>query len=97
MCNSRNSTIILIKDAGVQKLERAIVRKLDNCLAMIVSILNQNGIQTLACCCGHGFYPMTLIANIRGFPVEIFSGRRIPRKKKFYKKDKNGYYYIPEI
>jgi len=30
------------------------------------------------------------------FPFELFSGKIIPRKIKFYKKDKQGYYYIPE-
>ncbi len=71
-------------------------RKIDECMKMVVSILNNNGIKTVACCCGHGKYPMTIVAQIKGFPVEIFSGRRIPRYKKFYKKDKKGMYYIPE-
>ena len=93
MCNKRNSTITLIKDAGKQK---AIVRKVDDCLSMLIGILNRNGIETLACCCGHGEYPMSIVAKIHGFPVELFSGRRIPRKRKFYRKNPEGYYYIPE-
>lgn len=28
---------------------------------------------------------------------EVFTGVIIPRKRKFYKKDKQGYYYIPEV
>ena len=28
---------------------------------------------------------------------ELFSGKLINRKKRFYKKDKEGYYYIPEV
>lgn len=54
--------------------------------------------KTLACCCGHGKYPMTLIIkhDDSKYPIEIFSNKCIPRKKKFYKKDKEGYYYIPE-
>ena len=94
MCQKRNSINVLIKDAD--DLNKAIVRKIDGCMSMIIGIMNRNGIETLACCCGHGKYPMTLIAKIKGFPVDIFSGIRIPRKKKFYKKDKQGYYYIPE-
>lgn len=87
---------MLLKDAD--DLNRAVVRNIDGCMAMVVGIMNRNGIETLACCCGHAEYDMTLVAKIKGFPVEIFSGLRIPRKKKFYKKDKKtGYYYIPEV
>jgi hypothetical protein len=51
----------------------------------------------LACCCGHGKYPMSIVYEIPRIGVfELFSGKLIPRKKKFYKKDKDGYYYIPE-
>ena len=28
---------------------------------------------------------------------DLISEVDIPRKKKFYKKDKQGYYYIPEV
>ncbi|MDP4039850.1 MAG: hypothetical protein Q8P57_04710 [Candidatus Pacearchaeota archaeon] len=53
---------------------------------------------TYACCCGHGKYPMTIIVkNIKSEFVEIVSGKKIPRKKRFYLKDKQGYYYIPEL
>lgn len=34
---------------------------------------------------------------IRGTYTELFSGKEILRCKKFYKKDKNGFYYIPEV
>ena len=52
----------------------------------------------LASCCGHGKYPMTIVFKHIGTGVigEMFSGRTIPRKKRFYKKDKQGYYFIPE-
>ena len=39
----------------------------------------------------------TIVADIKGHLIEIFSGIEIPRNRKFYKKDKDGYYYIPEI
>ena len=60
-------------------------------------------IETLACCCGHGKYNMSLIVK-QCFPearekFQIYdwcSGKYIPRKKRFYVKDKQGYYYIPE-
>ena len=33
------------------------VRDVDRCIAAIVIALNQNGIATIACCCGHGVRP----------------------------------------
>lgn len=71
-------------------------RVIDKDFAQIISILNKKGIKTLGSCCGHGRYPPTIVADITGHRVEIFSGIEIPRKRKFYKKDKDGYYYIPE-
>ena len=55
-----------------------------------------------ACCCGHGKYKKSVIietTNIKGEVTnyELFTGKIIPRKKRFYKKDKQGYYYIPEV
>jgi len=54
--------------------------------------------RTLGSCCGHGKYPMTVVVT-RGYgnPIEYFSQIEIPRKRRFYKKDKKGYYYIPEV
>jgi len=51
----------------------------------------------IACCCGHGKYPMTLVARYSFSNQELLSNIEIPRKKRFYKKDKEGYYYIPEV
>ena len=72
-------------------------QRIDKCMKSIISILNTDSkMQTLACCCGHGRYPMTIVAKIRGSNVEIFSGKTIPREKKFYKRDPQGFYHIPE-
>lgn len=71
-------------------------RKRDKCLLNFLSFLNQKGIKTLASCCGHNLYPMTIVIDFKGYPYEIFSGTWIGRKRKFYKKDRQGYYYIPE-
>jgi len=53
----------------------------------------------LASCCGHGKYPISIIVehDANKLPIEIFSLKIIPRKRKFYKKDNKGYYFIPEI
>lgn len=64
----------------------------------------------VACCCGHGKYPMTILVRgklvnpntvfINPFKkntiIDICSNKLIPRKRRFYKRDKEGYYYIPE-
>jgi hypothetical protein len=62
-------------------------------------------LRVVACCCGHGVYPMTIIMenNTLGshgkskLYFDLVSGMEIPRKRNFYKKDKQGYYYIPEL
>jgi len=54
--------------------------------------------KTVACCCGHGKYPMTIVVESpHGNHLEIVSDKYIDRKRNFYKKDKQGYYYIPEV
>lgn len=51
----------------------------------------------LACCCGHNKYPMSIVLGIgEDMRYDLVSGKYIPRKQKFYKKDKQGYYFIPE-
>jgi len=56
------------------------------------------GIKTLASCCGHGVYSPTIIiqkpdGTIRDWMSDII----IPRKKRFYKRDSNGVFFVPEI
>lgn len=85
--------------------------RIDPCMRSLVRWLG-NKHKTVLCCCGHGKYPMTLIVKeISGIPrtikfIEVFSGKVLreiknPLKekypKKFYKRDKEGYYYIPEL
>ena len=73
-------------------------RRMDPCMKPLIEFLNDYGIFTKGCCCGHGKYPMSIIAwdyKLKSY-VEIISMKVIPRKKKFYKKDKPGYYFIPE-
>ncbi len=73
--------------------------RIDPCMREAIKILNASHVHTLACCCGHGKYPMTIVMNVgisKIVPLEIFSNKIIPRKKKFYKRDKQGIYYIQE-
>lgn len=92
MCNKRNSRRITING----KLKR-----IDSCLANIIMKLNRLGLETLSCCCGHGRYPMTIIVNEpynrSRENFELSSDIDIPRKRRFYLKDKKGYFYIPEL
>jgi hypothetical protein len=53
---------------------------------------------TYGSCCGHGKYPPSIIKkNLMGVYYDAFSGVVIPRKTRFYLKDKKGYYYLPEV
>ena len=73
--------------------------RIDPCM---IHILKHIEGKVVACCCGHGKYPMTIIKHVEFHLeghhfVEIVSGKKIPRKKRFYKRDNKGIYYIPEV
>lgn len=71
---------------------------IDKCMRERIRSMRDQGINTLGCCCGHNIYPMTIIVKSKdGIITEYFSDKIIPRKRRFYKKDKKGYYFIPEI
>ena len=67
----------------------------------IINFLNDRDYKTVASCCGHDKYPMTIIVEYvhNGIKVyrEILSNKIINRKRNFYKRDNEGYYYILEI
>lgn len=78
--------------------------RIDPCMKILVSWLRNKHIP-VACCCGHGRYHTTVVIK-EGEPEllknkivfrEIFSGRIIPRKRNFYRRDSFGYYFIPEV
>lgn len=57
-----------------------------------------DGLETVACCCGHDKYSMTIVVkDVFGNVWEMFSSKMIHRKRRFYKKDEQGIYYIPEV
>jgi hypothetical protein len=77
-------------------------KRIDPCMKNIVSFINNaTDFTTLGSCCGHGKYHSSLIVKHPSYSddvrLEIFSHKIIRRKKRFYIKDKQGYYYIPEI
>lgn len=93
MCNSRNST-----RTPFQKGRETEWKKVDRCLSNLLCFINGNtSFRTLGSCCGHGKYDMSIVCRTPfGFNIDICSGEIIPRKKRFYVKDEEGYYYIPE-
>jgi hypothetical protein len=108
----------LNKKSGLKRIDpcmRNFIKRLNS----IFDIMRKNkeaDFKILACCCGHGKYPMTIICSyidkdVGKTIIEFISGKGIYKKsrknatiintefreKKFYKKDKQGYYYIPEV
>ena len=74
--------------------------RIDKCMRNFITNLNSSlkpNIRAIACCCGHGKYPMTVVVKRDGIIYDLVSGEPIPRKRKFYKRDKQGFYYIPEV
>ena len=72
---------------------------MDNCMERICWLIeHKTDYLPLASCCGHGKYPITVVvSDRRGKILEYFSMIEIPRKRKFYKKDEFGLFYIPEL
>ena len=73
-------------------------RRIDPCMKPLIKFLKDD-YKVVACCCGHSKYPMTIIVRsfLDGEYFELLTDTEISRKKKFYKKDKQGYYFIPEV
>ena len=74
--------------------------KIDKCMKPLINWFNEQDYFTIASCCGHSVYPMTIVVKfmVNGKPryLEILSGIEIKRTRNFYKRDKEGYYFIPE-
>lgn len=77
--------------------------EIDKCMEFPIALYNwaldRRRVKIVACCCGHGKYPMTIVVKkvSNNQAIEILSMKFIPRQKKFYKRDKEGYYFIPEV
>ena len=88
MCDKRNTRLISVCKRRF---------RIDGCLKDKIEKLNKKSV-TVACCCGHGRYPETILIKTKDGKIkDINSGTIIPRKRNFYKKDKDGFFYIPEI
>ena len=74
--------------------------RIDPCMRPLIKFLkNKYNYNILACCCGHERYPMTIVVEsiLSTSPLELLSNTYLPRKKRFYVRDKRGCYYIPEV
>ena len=89
----------IIKEKMCQLNKHNDGRRIDPCLREFIKNLNllKSNLKILACCCGHGKYPMTIVVALGNLRYDLVSGKYITRKKRFYRKDKQGYYFIPEV
>lgn len=75
--------------------------RIDDCMKEPIKRINKlPHTKTLACCCGHNIYePTIVLKNSLGRIFELISGIELgPRKRnRYYKKDKKGIYFIPEV
>jgi hypothetical protein len=75
-------------------------RRMDKCMENLICNLNmslKDGLKTVACCCGHGKYSMSiLIQDKYGNVWDMCSNNILNRKTRFYRRDEEGVYYIPE-
>lgn len=95
MCNKRCTLRRFIKVIGFVALQEA---RLDACMENEVMKLSEDGWSPLSCCCGHGRYHKTIVLfDGGGGAKEHFSGVKIDRRARFYKRDAEGLYFIPEV
>jgi len=89
MCKKRNLVLLNIRGKHI---------RVDKCMVHLLIFLEGVKLKTVACCCGHGKYNMSIVMDdgFGGF-YDLMSNVEIPRKKRFYLKDKKGFYYIPEV
>ena len=95
MCQKRSTIRTQVMRLNAEDI---VVVRTDACMKPMIYSLNQHGYDTRGCCCGHGRYPMTVVCRTKtGRHYDLISGVDIPRKKRYYVRDKEGYFYIPEV
>jgi hypothetical protein len=77
-------------------------KQIDECIRPLIKFLNDCDYTTVASCCGHGRYPITVVVDesypgIKPVFIELFSGKTIPRTRRFYSRDSKGFYFIKEV
>jgi hypothetical protein len=72
--------------------------RIDPCIKQVVVNLRSAGAHPLGSCCGHGKYHKTIVVRTTDHRhIDYYSGVEVPRKKRFYVRDKEGVFYIPEV
>jgi len=96
MCDGRSSVKSSVFVNGKIKHIRV-----DRCIRHLPMALSMRGFNVVGCCCGHGRYPLTVVcknnARETNNHYDLISGKDIPRSKRYYIRDKKGYFYIPEV
>lgn len=81
-----------------KKYKRIPNPKIDKCMVNEIEALFYNPyFKIVACCCGHSVYERTIIVQNKNLIWDLVSGQHIPRKRNFYKRDRQGLYFIPEV
>ena len=92
-------------------ISKGAARNIDPCMIEEIEDIRENirdfdkRFKTIMSCCGHDKYPRTFIVQNKGsgHHFEWYSGvsltgtKRQDSRAPFYKRDKDGHYYIPEI
>lgn len=82
------------------------MRKIDPCIVDAVRDINNNGLKTIASCCGHGkYHPSIIIRKKDNSCWDWFTKKKVHNYKPqfnkqhnyYYKRDKDGFYYVPEL
>lgn len=86
------------------KKKRYCNREKDECIRDKIKVINRYGTyKTLSSCCGHDKYDETIVVmdklttQVTEYNSQIHLGWGKRKCNRYYKKDKEGHYYIPEV
>lgn len=80
-------------------------REIDKCIQSDIVYINKAGFKTVLSCCGHGKYFTTIVIRrkdntcfefLTDTPLNNYNLKKDKRHNTYYKKDSEGYYFIPE-
>lgn len=81
-------------------------RNIDSCLVEQIEIMQELGAKTISSCCGHDKYPPTIVIKRKDNScyehysntiLKNYNPKFDKRHNSYYKKDKDGIYFIPEL
>lgn len=81
-------------------------RQIDPCIRSTIDKLQDQGIKTILSCCGHEIYPKSIVIrheddtvteHFSNVPLKNYNPNFDKRHNKYYKRDSNGFYFIPEL